>query len=111
MSEQSFLGRHSGVVVNTLASQQEGPGFNSQVRTAFLCGVCAFSSCLCGVSSEALWFSPQSKTWLVIQSLSLSKSTNDDLHLVTGCCTAALHCCAGEDVSNAENKFHLTCDL
>ncbi|KAI3351481.1 hypothetical protein L3Q82_020329 [Scortum barcoo] len=42
--------QHSGVVVSTVASQQEGSGFNPWLRQALLCGVCMFSLCLCGFS-------------------------------------------------------------
>lgn len=37
-----FLGSH-GVEASTVTSQQEDPGFNYWVGTAFLCGVCRFS--------------------------------------------------------------------
>ncbi|KAI3366798.1 hypothetical protein L3Q82_009459, partial [Scortum barcoo] len=43
-------GQHSGVVVSTVASQQEGSGFNPWLRQALLCGVCMFSLCLRGFS-------------------------------------------------------------
>ncbi len=36
----------SGLVVSTVASQQESPGFDTQL--AFLCGVCMFCLCLRG---------------------------------------------------------------
>ncbi|KAI3356594.1 hypothetical protein L3Q82_017794 [Scortum barcoo] len=39
-----------GVVVSTVASQQEGSGFNPWLTRALLCGVCMFSLCLCGFS-------------------------------------------------------------
>ncbi|KAF7664099.1 hypothetical protein LDENG_00189080 [Lucifuga dentata] len=42
------MGRHGGSVVSTVASQQEGPGFDSGRGRAFLCGVCMFSPCLRG---------------------------------------------------------------
>ena len=46
-------GRRSGAVFSTVASEKEGPQFNSWVR-AFLCGACMFSLCLCGFSPGSL---------------------------------------------------------
>ena len=36
----NFSMRHSGVVVSTVASQQEGPGFDSQACAEFTCSLC-----------------------------------------------------------------------
>ncbi|KAF7652505.1 hypothetical protein LDENG_00095930, partial [Lucifuga dentata] len=48
-------GQHHGLVVSTVASQQEGPRFKSDREFAsFLCGVCMFSLCLCGFPPGAL---------------------------------------------------------
>lgn len=50
--------KHGGLVISTVASQEESPRFKSCVRRGvFLCGACMFS-CLCG-------FPPQSQTCLL----------------------------------------------
>lgn len=66
-------------MVSSVSSQQEGPGSISQVGRAFLCGVCMYSPCLCGNMCYRL----------IIQSVSLTKSTDEGPDLLPGLCTAA----------------------
>ncbi len=57
------MGRHSGSVVSTVVSQQEGPWFEPrQGQEGFLCGVCMFSLCLRGFTPGALVSSHSTKT-------------------------------------------------
>lgn len=77
--------KQPGVVIITVASQQEVPGSISQVGRAFLCGVCMYSPCLCGNMCSRL----------IIQSVSLIKSTDEDPDLIPEHCTSS-----AEDGSN-----------
>lgn len=90
------------MLVSTMASQQEGPEFSSQVRRAFPCGLFMFSLWLRG-------FPPPSETCipgLICSRCPQIKCTG--LDLVPWRCTRAAHCCLEEVGSDAKNEFHCT---
>lgn len=73
------------------------------------------SPCLYVGPLQVVPFSPHSKTrnpgrsrCIITQSEPSTKCTDEDLHLVPTCCTAAGHFSSDEDGSNAEHKLHCT---
>lgn len=59
-------GQRSGVVISSLATQQEGSEFDIWVDWLnFLCKVCMFYPCLCG-SSPKTWIRPTGHIKLLI---------------------------------------------